>query len=44
MPVLDVGLNGYDYTPVSFDKIKGVMDSKEVRAVDHHTGNGSDDS
>lgn len=35
---IDVGINGkgYDYTPLSFMKVKSIMDKKEYKSVDHH--------
>lgn len=34
----DVGINGkgYDYTPLSFSQVRGIMDKKQYKAVDHH--------
>lgn len=34
--VLDVGCNGWDYKPVSYNEIKNVMKTKEIENVDHH--------
>ena len=32
----DVGCNGWDYKPLSFDKVKAKMTSKNFIAIDHH--------
>ena len=34
--VIDAGCNGLDYTPISYSKLKSVMMSKTISAVDHH--------
>ena len=34
--VLDMGCNGWDYTPVSYQEIKDIMSTKEIKPVDHH--------
>jgi calcineurin-like phosphoesterase family protein len=34
--VMDVGCNVIDYTPISYEKVKGIMVKKGVSAVDHH--------
>lgn len=34
--VLDVGCNGWDYKPVSYNEIKSVMNTKDIENVDHH--------
>lgn len=34
--VLDMGCNGWNYTPVSYQEIKNIMITKEVKPVDHH--------
>lgn len=32
----DVGCNGWDYKPLSFEEIKNKMDKKQFKAIDHH--------
>lgn len=34
--VLDMGCNGWDYRPMSYNEIKNVMTSKTIDSVDHH--------
>jgi calcineurin-like phosphoesterase family protein len=34
--VLDMGCNGWDYRPVSYNEIKSIMTAKEIENVDHH--------
>jgi calcineurin-like phosphoesterase family protein len=34
--VMDVGCNCIDYTPISYEQVKGIMVKKGVSAVDHH--------
>ena len=34
--VMDVGCNVIDYTPISYEKVKGIMVKKNISAVDHH--------
>jgi calcineurin-like phosphoesterase family protein len=34
--VLDMGCNGWDYTPISYEQIKNIMNSKSLKGVDHH--------
>lgn len=34
--VLDVGCNGWDYKPVSYNEIKNVMNTKDIENIDHH--------
>jgi calcineurin-like phosphoesterase family protein len=34
--VMDVGCNVIDYTPISYEQVKGIMVKKGVSAVDHH--------
>jgi calcineurin-like phosphoesterase family protein len=34
--VIDVGCNVIDYTPMSYEKVKGVMVKKGISSVDHH--------
>lgn len=34
--VLDVGCNGWDYTPVSYQKVKEIFSTKIIKPVDHH--------
>jgi calcineurin-like phosphoesterase family protein len=34
--VLDMGCNGWDYRPVSYNEIKAIMAAKEIDRVDHH--------
>jgi calcineurin-like phosphoesterase family protein len=38
---LDVGVDGpgFDYSPLSFDEVKEIMDKKNYKAVDHHGDN-----
>ena len=36
--VLDMGCNGWDYTPVSYQTIKEIMNKKLIKPVDHHEG------
>lgn len=36
--VIDVGCNGWDYTPISYTQIKQIMNSKIIKPVDHHEG------
>lgn len=33
---LDVGVDCWDYAPVSFDQLKEIMDKREILVVDHH--------
>lgn len=35
--VIDVGCNGYNYTPLSYQDIKSLMSKKKVETIDHHT-------
>ena len=34
--VMDVGCNVIDYTPISYEKVKGIMRKKSISNVDHH--------
>jgi hypothetical protein len=34
--VMDVGCNVIDYTPISYEKVKGIMSKKSISSVDHH--------
>lgn len=34
--VMDVGCNCIDYTPISYGKVKSIMDKKSINSVDHH--------
>jgi calcineurin-like phosphoesterase family protein len=34
--VMDVGCNCIDYTPISYEKVKGIMSKKVISSVDHH--------
>lgn len=34
--VEDIGLNGWNYTPPSYDQIKSVMNSRVIATIDHH--------
>jgi calcineurin-like phosphoesterase family protein len=34
--VIDVGCNCIDYTPLSYEEVKGIMIKKSISAVDHH--------
>lgn len=34
----DVGINGWNYKPISFNQIKEKMATKKWKAIDHHTG------
>lgn len=34
--VIDVGCNCIDYTPISYEKVKGIMSKKVISSVDHH--------
>lgn len=34
--VLDMGCNGWDYRPVSYNEIKEIMSTKTINSVDHH--------
>ena len=34
--VMDVGCNVIDYTPASYEEIKGIMVKKDIISVDHH--------
>ena len=34
--VMDVGCNVIDYTPISYEEVKGVMVKKGIISVDHH--------
>jgi calcineurin-like phosphoesterase family protein len=34
--VMDVGCNCIDYTPISYEKVKGIMSRKVISNVDHH--------
>ena len=34
--VLDMGCNGWEYRPVSYNEIKAIMAAKEIDRVDHH--------
>ena len=34
----DVGCNGWNYEPLSFERVKEKMSKKTWRAIDHHTG------
>lgn len=33
---LDVGVDNFNYAPVSFEKVKEIMDSKTFKPIDHH--------
>lgn len=34
--VIDVGCNGWNYTPISYNDIKNIMNTRTIKAVDHH--------
>lgn len=34
--VLDLGCNGWDYRPISYNEIKTIMNNKIIESVDHH--------
>jgi calcineurin-like phosphoesterase family protein len=34
--VIDVGCNGWNYTPISYEEIKEIMKSKVIKSIDHH--------
>jgi calcineurin-like phosphoesterase family protein len=34
--VMDVGCNVIDYTPISYERVKGIMSKKVISSVDHH--------
>ena len=34
--VIDVGCNGWNYTPISYQEIKDVMNKKSIEKIDHH--------
>lgn len=34
--VLDLGCNGWDYKPVSYQEIKKIMQTKSITSIDHH--------
>jgi calcineurin-like phosphoesterase family protein len=36
--ILDIGISspGYDFSPLSYEKVKGIMDEKVFVSVDHH--------
>jgi len=34
---LDVGVDGHNYTPISFEEVNKIMKNKSYDAVDHHT-------
>ncbi len=34
--VIDVGCNGWDYKPISYQEIKNIMNTREIKPVDHH--------
>lgn len=34
--VMDVGCNCIDYTPISYEQVKGIMSKKIISGVDHH--------
>jgi calcineurin-like phosphoesterase family protein len=34
--VIDVGCNCIDYTPISYQEVKSIMNKKVISAVDHH--------
>lgn len=34
--VIDVGCNGWDYKPLSYQEIKEIMSKKVIKPVDHH--------
>jgi|SRR6476620_5889714 len=34
---IDVGVDNFNYTPVSFEEVKAIMDKRTYDAVDHHT-------
>jgi calcineurin-like phosphoesterase family protein len=34
--VIDVGCNGWNYTPLSYSEIRDIMDKKNIEGVDHH--------
>lgn len=34
--VLDMGCNGWDYRPMSYNEIKNIMATKSIDSVDHH--------
>lgn len=38
----DVGCNGWDYKPLSFNQIKKKMESKNWKPIDHHTARTND--
>jgi calcineurin-like phosphoesterase family protein len=40
----DVGVDRNSFAPMSVDEVEAVMDRKTFRAVDHHRGDGAEDS
>jgi calcineurin-like phosphoesterase family protein len=36
--VMDVGCNVIDYTPISYQEVKGIMSKRGISSVDHHKG------
>jgi len=34
--VLDVGCNGWDYTPISYNQLKTIFSERKIKPVDHH--------
>ena len=34
--VIGVGCNGWDYKPLSYQEVKGIMSKKIIKPVDHH--------
>jgi calcineurin-like phosphoesterase family protein len=37
--VIDVGCNVIDYTPISYQEVKKIMNTKTTEFIDHHTNN-----
>jgi calcineurin-like phosphoesterase family protein len=35
-PMLDVGVDGFNFTPVSFEQVEGLLKDRELRLWDHH--------
>jgi calcineurin-like phosphoesterase family protein len=33
--VIDVGTNGHNYTPLSYDDVKNIMNNKDIKLIDH---------
>ena len=34
--VIDVGINGIEYTPISYQKVKNIMEKRVILTLDHH--------